>query len=326
MEESQIAALPAEIAPWFESNFDLTPFVECTKESRKIASESEAEQASWLAGLITEKVRNDPSELPAFPDLAVRILRFMESPNPDLGELIRIVRADAMVSAQILRTANSAFYSRGNNVATFQDAAIRLGLRAVSNIAIAAATRAMLDSQERLCLDHHADQWKRLSAYCMHCAASARWLSLRLRKGDPEEVYLGGLLHDIGKVVALRTAGKMIPDGDLSPCMPLVTLEAALEEAHVFLGQELAANWQLPSHTLYACAEHHAYQPDDSASNLGLHLIRVTSCLYELRTNPLHRSSLEGELFWSAMKLGLDQQQLLSLAHELKQLGTASSL
>lgn len=303
--------------------FDISSLADYPSSARHELSDEESEQASWLASVVSERVQTEQTELPAFPGLAVRILNLMEEPDPELKKLVAVIREDALVSAQLLRMANSAYYSRGIEVTTVQDAAVRLGMRSVSNIAIAAATKAMMDAHEREYRATFALAWQRLAAYSTQCSAGSRWLSIWLSKGDAEQAFLGGLLHDIGKVVALRALGQMVQDGDASPEVPLPVIDAVLEEVHIGFGTDLAVHWNLPGHVAYVCGEHHKAMPEAAATNTNLHLIRLASGLYETRTCPQYRPSLPDELFWSAHALGLAKDPLEAMAAELKRVGTA---
>ncbi|MBI5546230.1 MAG: HDOD domain-containing protein [Deltaproteobacteria bacterium] len=303
---------------------DLLAFADYPPQARCVPDEAQAEKATWLSAVITERVHADQYELPAFPALAVRVLNIMQQPEPDMAELVRTIHADAAISAQLLRMANSAFYSRGVEVSTVRDAAVRLGMKAVSNVAVAAATRAMLDAQEREYRDTFPEQFKRLASYSVQCAASSRWLALWLHQADQEQAFLGGLLHDIGKLVALRALAGMVQDGDAAPDLPAVVVGAALEECHVALGSELAFFWSLPGYVGHVCQQHHQPKPEAAPTNRVLHLIRIASALYESRTDPLHRRSLPDELAWSAQAIGLATEPLEAIAGELKRLGGAS--
>ncbi|MGC4119398.1 MAG: HDOD domain-containing protein [Myxococcales bacterium] len=304
--------------------FDLCDLADYPRESRQPPSDAQLEKASWLAELAAERVRTQNSLLPAFPALAARILAIMQEPDPDLRELAKTIRSDPAVSARLLNLANSAFYSRGVEVKTVQEAAVRLGMKTVSSVAVAAATQCMLDAQERETFDIFREHWKRLSAYCTQSAVSARWLSLWLSQGDPEHAFLAGLMHDIGKVVALRAVSQMVLDGDApSDLDPRVT-DAVLELSHVPLGSDVAMSWNLPGYVMHACQSHHDQALDAGAVNSVLHVVRVASGLYESRTDAGHRAALAEEVFSSAHALGLAQEPLKALAEELKRLSRAS--
>ena len=310
---------------WAAVAFDLYPFADYPASACRFPTEEHLEKASWLAGLVAERVRLlEQSALPAFPAMAVRVLNIMQERDPDLKELVRTIREDPGISAQILRMANSVYYSRGVEVETVHDAAVRLGIRSVCNVAVAAATRAMLDAQERERRDAFPQAWRRLSSYCLQCAAGSRWLSIWLARGDPEQAFLAGLLHDVGKIIALRVLGEMVQDGDAAVDMPDEVLEQVLEQTHVTLGTDLAAFWGLPGHVAHVCQEHHQVCPEPAKVNETLHLVRIASSLFEARTQPVQRSTLPEELFYSAHSLGLAREPLQAVAGELKRVGTES--
>jgi HD-like signal output (HDOD) protein len=283
-------------------------------------SEDDALHVERLATAMMDRARDSQVELPAFPALASRVLNIMDQKNPDLVQLVDVIRNDAMVSAQVLRMANSAFYSRGLEVTSVKAAAVRLGVRAVANVAVAAATRALLDAQERELHDCFREQWKQLGDYSMSAAVSARWLSGWLSKGEPEAAFLGGLIHDLGKMVGLRFAGQMVQDGDLPADLGPVLLTELLEETHVSLGFDLGVAWGLPGHVVYVIEHHHQAKPEAVPVNDVLHVVRIASSLYEARVNPLLRASLRDELYASADAFGLADEPLAALAEELKRL------
>lgn len=297
--------------------FDLRPLAQYPLEIRLEPTEADRCEVARLHERLQACAAGGEVELPAFPAVAARILNLLESPEPDLPKLVSVISQDAAISAQVLRTAGSMAYSRGVEVTSVRAAAVRLGLRAVANIAIAAATRALLDSHERDCHDSFRERWRLLSEACAQTAFDARWLSLAIHRGSAEEAFLGGLLHDIGKVVALRLAGLMVQQGELPADVSPVVLELLLETSHVELGADLATFWDLPGFVSYLCLQHHHPAPEPGKAHEVLHLVRVASALGEARHNPLHRPDLERELFWSAAALGLDREGLQCLAQKL---------
>jgi len=197
---------------------------------------------------------------------------------------------------------------------------MRLGMRAVANVAVAAATRALLDQNERESAECFREQWAPLGVNSMQCAASSRWLSTWLRRGQAEKAFLAGLLHDIGKMVALRTAGLMVLAGEMSPRVDTDVLDQMFESVHVELGAELCTSWNLPEGIGYVCERHHAKDPAPVATNDVLHVVRIATSLYEARTNPRYRPQLEEDLFWSAHALGLEAEPLQAIAVQLREL------
>lgn len=297
--------------------FDLSAYAQYPLQARRTPTAGELERVRHLAGLLRERAQTSAGELPAFPAIAARVLNLVESPDPDLLALVGVIRQDAVISAQVLSMANSAYQSRGFEVKTVQAAAMRLGMRAVANVAIASATRALLDAQEREANDCFRERWHTLSQTSMHTAAAARWLSAHLRLGNPEEAFLAGLLVDLGKVIALRLAGQMVQAGDLAADVGPLVLEGLLDETHVELGAALVTFWHLPGLVCHVVGEHHAVMPAPVKANTLLHVVRLASGLLEARSNPRYPANLESELFWSAAALGLQRVELEAVTAQL---------
>lgn len=303
--------------------FDLSAHAQYPLQERRTPSAAEWAKVRHLAGLLRARAQTPQNELPAFPAIAARVLNLLEAKEPDLLALVSVIRQDAVISSRVLSMANTAFQSRGFEITTVQAAATRLGMRAVTNVAVASATRALLDDQERTAHDCFRERWRKLSQSSMHTAAAARWLSARLKQANPEEAFLAGLLLDLGKVIALRLAGHMVQDGDLAADVGPVVLEGLLDETHVELGTALVTFWHLPGYICHVVGEHHAVMPAPVKTNTLLHLVRLASGLLETRTNPRYPANLESELFWSAAALGLSRQELEVLSAQLFSASTA---
>lgn len=198
--------------------------------------------------VLLERAHHANLELPAFPAVAAKILNLIESPECDMRALIKTIRLDAVVSAQVLRVANSMAFSRGVQLTTVQEAAVRLGFKAIGNIAVAAATMSLLQEHERDIHDCFRERWASLAHTFPRVAASSRWLSKAFSRGNPEEAYLAGLMHDLGKVVALELCGEMVQDGDLAADLHPGVLERLIDDTHVELGTLLMKEWGVRVH------------------------------------------------------------------------------
>jgi HD-like signal output (HDOD) protein len=301
--------------------FDLQSLAEYPPEVRAFPTGDQAEQISWLSELMISRAEHELPELPAFPTLAIRILQIVDEPDPNMAKLVAAIREDPVVSGHVMRMANSAFYSRGVEITTLQNAAVRLGMRSIAGIAVAAASRAVLNDEEFQYRAAFASQWTHQWKRAMHSAHGARWLSVWLHRGEPDQAFLCGLLHDIGNVMALRIAGAMIQSGDMPPVQPVV-IQGILDAAHVELGRLLALQWNLPGYVQHVCGEHHAQGVDAVKANDVLHVVRIASGFYDARTNPYPRPTIAEELFSSAQALGLEREPLMVIGAELKSLGT----
>lgn len=295
-------------------------------EPGRAPSPSEVEHLPAWCARVLAIAADARDELPAFPRTASELLNLLEQADPEPRALVELIREDPAVSARVLRLANSAAFARGTELTTVHQATVRLGVRTVASVALAAATQALLDAQEREARDCFRARWRALSEASTRIAAAARWLSRTLHRGAAEEVYLAALMHDLGKAVALRTAGRMVQEGDLPVSLSAAALEHLLEATHVPLGIELTTAWDLPGYIEHVCEAHHAQAPEAAPVNEVLHLVRVASTLDEARTNPFAPPPTAQELIWSAASLCIEPEQLVRLADSLAEPGARPRL
>ncbi|MBI5237461.1 MAG: HDOD domain-containing protein [Deltaproteobacteria bacterium] len=132
-------------------------------------------------------------EIPVLPVTAQRVLSLMSDPDVSIEKIKRIISTDAGLATKILKVANSAFYGGYRNIENLSQAILRLGLNSVRNTVIAASIRNVYKNfglAEKL-----------LWEMTIGSAMASHIISRRTRISDPEDAFIAGLLHDVGKVV-----------------------------------------------------------------------------------------------------------------------------
>src|SRR6187397_652525 len=84
---------------------------------------------------LVQKIRNCPN-LPSLPTIAVQVLDLAQRPDADIAEMARIISRDPALSSKILKTVNSSFYGRSQNVSTISHALVILGLQSVKTLVL----------------------------------------------------------------------------------------------------------------------------------------------------------------------------------------------
>ena len=80
------------------------------------------------------------ASIPAFPDVALRVLDLVSQDDPDIDLLVREIASDATLSAQVLRLVNSALFRFETPVGTVQQAVFMLGTQRVQSLVMSVAT------------------------------------------------------------------------------------------------------------------------------------------------------------------------------------------
>ena len=173
--------------------------------------------------------------LPPFPVAAMRVVQLASAGDPEVTELVKLVNQDPALIAQILKTANSAFASRSVEIKTVRDAVVRLGAKEVAAAAAATATSSVYKTAESNPNAFPALR-RRLGIEALASAFAGGFVALDQRGVPADEVFGGGLLHDIGKLLALDALGSSEVTSKLEGFDPATQVEPLLEVVHEDLG------------------------------------------------------------------------------------------
>lgn len=271
--------------------------------ARQPAARAEVAEAARLVSQHFARHRPAPA---SFPAVALRILDLVGRPDADLGDLAKNVRMDAGLASGLLALSNSAVYRGVQKIETVKDAMARLGLGEVAKLASAIATRSLHGPEEKAEFERFRPRWDRLF---LHAAAVARGASELHRQraqkvAGSEQVFMAGLLHDVGKSIALRSLAALEASGAL-PALDDAAVGQVLHLVHVPVGVALHAQWQMPAQYAGAAAHHH-----DAAVPAGehagtIHLVRMVSALGLLRAAPGEHPRAAAEAVDSARALGV---------------------
>jgi putative nucleotidyltransferase with HDIG domain len=251
----------------------------------------------------------------AFPAVALRIAELAASPDADVLRMAGLVSRDPSLSAAVIAVANSAVFQGVSPVQTVREAVARLGLSEVSRTAAAVAARGLFEASAGT--PAAGARAREAFRHAVAVAGGAAAAALRQRGARSDHTYLGGLLHDVGKPLALRLlAADVAATGDLHPTGP--RLARVLEEVHVEVGAAAHAAWGLPAYLAAICARHHDAEVEAAPEHVDLHLVRLTSALADLR-DPAFAARAAREIVQSAGALGLDPYAVRALAADLAQ-------
>ncbi|MGB9852102.1 MAG: HDOD domain-containing protein [Candidatus Kapaibacteriota bacterium] len=197
--------------------------------------------------LVLEKLL-EIQELATLPTITTKILQQIEDNNVDIRNIAHTIETDASLTAKVLKVANSAIYGLRTPVTSISQAIITIGLNRLANIVIGISifSRFMLKSQQ------YTKQL--MEKFWWHSASTgvvSKSLSSRIGKNYKELEFIGGLLHDFGKLIMMQY--KL---SDFVKTIELVSSEGILDvEAekrifgvdHLEVGYFIAEKWKLPS-------------------------------------------------------------------------------
>ncbi len=131
--------------------------------------------------------------VPTLPKLFERVVAALEDPDVDFDHVAQLIEIDQALTAQVLRVANSAFYSTQATVSRVSEALMILGTVVTRSVVLSTTV-----------FDPSAIRLRGFFEHALGCAAAAGALARVTKRGHPEELAAAGLLHDIGKVVLYK--------------------------------------------------------------------------------------------------------------------------
>lgn len=183
---------------------------------------------------ILEAFENNNLQMPALPEVALRVRKAVVVPETSVEDVVRIVQTDPVLATRLVQIANSPIYRRGGSVSSLKMAIGRLGLEATRKLATVLAVKQLFNGKStasRRCLSRI---YKEATAVAALCNALAR----RSGCADPETALLAGLVFDIGAVPIIAHAV-----GRLNAADELHVLEACIARLSQTVSHWVLAAW-----------------------------------------------------------------------------------
>jgi HD-like signal output (HDOD) protein len=282
-----------------------------------VSTPEEVADDEALAAAVMKSFREHlpgPSSLPA---MALQVLNAVAEHDVSLIELSRLIAQDPAMSAEVLRVANSAAYAAPQEIETLRDAVTRLGLSEVERVTGTVAARSLFQPELRSEFAAYGSKWNEIFADSVVAARGAAWLAMQVTGVNADHVFLGGLLHDIGRSVALRSAASLRPPApNVDPMDPRI--DRVLERVHVDIGGEGHQLWNLPRFPTLVAMRHHDLGLPSDGEYREIHVVRLCSALVQFPRQSWRLEAIRAEVDESCAILGLSGFALRSLDTQLR--------
>ncbi|MEK6557825.1 MAG: HDOD domain-containing protein, partial [Candidatus Margulisiibacteriota bacterium] len=137
------------------------------------------------------------ADLMPLPVTLQKIIQLTSDPQTEIKELLPTLERDQAMVARILKMANSSYYGFSRQILTISHAVVCLGYNTIKNIALTTSTQSFLRGR----VMSYALEEGALFKHSYAVALGSRAIARRVGYPNPEEVYVMGLLHDVGKVI-----------------------------------------------------------------------------------------------------------------------------
>jgi len=228
-------------------------------------------------------------QLPMLPHVALKVIRLTSDAKSGMQDLAKVILTDQTIASRIIQISNSPVYAGTQEIANITQALVRLGQTEIKNLMLAISLQTKIFKSKlynRLALRY----WERAvgTAFASRVIATAQ-------RTDKEEAFLCGLMHNVGKMIALtivEQVQKEMPP-TFHPSQQMII--SILNQYHTDVGELTAIKWTLPK-------------------SVGL-TIRYYHRLYDMQgqINTVPVVAL-GEVFCQQAGIGVDQPATLNPA------------
>lgn len=209
------------------------------------------------------------------PDLYFRLRQLLDSPRYSMTEVGKLIGHDPAISARLLRLVNSPFFGVATKIDTVSRAVAMLGAQQVHDLVLASSVTESFTKMSPKVVDMETF-WRR----SVFCGLLSRQLAAECNVLDCEQVFLGGLLREIGHLVLYQAVPELTQQAIESAAgqsVPLYKMERQLIGADFAqVGGALLRSWNLPE-SLRQMVEYHQEPVRSADFRLFATLVHVAS-------------------------------------------------
>jgi HD-like signal output (HDOD) protein/signal transduction histidine kinase len=242
--------------------------------------------------------------LPTLPHILLQLIDICNQEEKGIRDLSKVINKDPSISERLLRLVNSAYYSLKQKITSIDQALLLLGMDAVKNIAISSSVYQVFHRPGK----KSAFNLKLFWWHSLSCATLARKLAIRIQYPSPDESFLAGLMHDIGKIVLWNNFEQQyenILKSSAYRTADLLEGEKNLGLGHAEAGAWLIRRWDLHSFMPDAVLYHH------DQSDRIVHSSPLVQTVYVAnRLCPVISTEREEGISVGERILGLNKQEL----------------
>ncbi len=213
------------------------------------------------------------SDLPTIPTVAIKVMQLIESENASAEQLARVVASDPAVAARVLKISNSSFYGCQRQIQTLSHAIVVLGMSTLKSLVVAASVKQVYHP--------YGLTEKMLWEHSFGAALAARLIAKEVRQVSFEEAFLGGLFHDIGKII-MNAVNKQQFQQVMQSCYNSgIRFEEAERQVfpytHSEVGGLVIKKWNFPELLYQTVLDHHTLPRTEDEDPYQMTLTRIVS-------------------------------------------------
>ena len=222
-------------------------------------------------------------DIPTLPAIVFELNQHLQNPETSIARVSETIEKDQAMALKILKLVNSVFYGFRSKVSDIKNAVVLLGFNAVRNAIVSVSVVNALPKTLLFQDFEMIDFWK----HSLAVAVASKSIAQKAGVDSPDNCFVGGLLHDVGKVIMaqyLKDDFAKVWTRMTNEYLPFYEAEQQeLSVDHTKIGAYLADRWQLPQGLTDAIRWHHNFQPDNGNAGfiINIHLADILVNSYD---------------------------------------------
>lgn len=269
-----------------------------------------------------ESLIKSSGDYKVLPLVARKVVELLQNENTSALDISDVLEKDQLITAKVLRMSNSAFFGARSEVTSLRQAIVMLGFNAIKDIVMTVSTKSLNKSfgmTEQMMWNHSVGT-----------AIGARVIGRRVSKEIEELAFIGGLMHDFGKIVMNNASPQIY--AEVMMAVYNEGVEAIGAEMKLFgydhteIGSEVLRQWGFPEIYVVILADHHLHRRE--LSDIEDELTAKGVACINLANNVSRRlgigfSNPDGSIMPhelpSAEMLGFDEEIMESIIDEINE-------
>ncbi len=206
---------------------------------------------------IEKRIYDAIEEVPTLPTIYSVLSDTLISPNANAADIAHLISTDQSASFKVLKVVNSPIYHLSSRIESISLAVLHLGFNEIRNIILALSVINLFSKKKLIAAFRPVDFWK----HSIGVGVITRYIGNTLQVARPENYFLSGIMHDIGKLVLFENFGdqyeKVLQYSEERKCQLIDAEKEILGIDHSAAGAILAEKWKLPDSVLKAMKYHH---------------------------------------------------------------------
>ncbi len=251
-----------------------------------------------LIRVIARRIKEGNIDLPEVPQILRELNALLTNLEVEAEEVRVLIEKDPSLSARLVATANTAAYGGRNweaRITDLQSTVTRLGNAAIRNLVQTEAIKDMFTFRSPAFKSVFDKMWR--AQFMSACLA--REIAVALEMEEAEEVYLVGLMHNIGELFLLRVFGELFQKQN-NQLLSMDEVLTMVRQYHTVFGEGLVRKWDLGESFAFTTRHHHdldmyaAEDPENADNRKLLYIVNLANQLAIYAGASYHKKAMPG--------------------------------